>query len=202
MRLLNVKSFKLEEFQDDVPKYAIGSHRWSFDEALFSDVRLARNTEGDGYKKLVAFADYMKQNLPAVEWLWIDTCCINHQDPTEVTQNLDFMFKWFRNAEVCLAYLADVEVATDMDQFRQSVWFTRCWTLQDLLAPRIVVFLSASWETSYDLSVDVKMSWMNGRASTREEDTWYALCGILDAVIGTRYGEGHARAKRRLLDAV
>jgi hypothetical protein len=246
MRLLSIDTFECEQFTNDVPKYAVGSHRWSHDEALLDDVRASRNPHGPGFRKLRAFANFMKDNLPTVHHLWIDTCCIDHQDAEEVSQSLNSMFKWFRNAEICLAYLADVEDAADREQFRHSVWFTRCWTLQDLLAPRVVVFLSNSWEvignkgvstqahwisrhgaslgpglewdvsevtsipeqilhdyeSSYDLGAEFKIGWMNGRASTREEDPWYALCGILDVAIGTNYGEGHARARRRLLDAV
>jgi hypothetical protein len=246
MRLLNIDTFQCEDFPGDAPKYVAGSHRWSHDEALLDDVQNLRNSEGLGFRKLKAFAQYIKDNLPGIHYLWIDTCCIDHQDAEEVSQSLESTFKWFRDAEICLAHLADVEDSLDREQFKQSVWFTRCWTLQELLAPRVVVFLSNSWEVignkgvssqghwsschnvtsgpgleceiseltsipeqilhdyeaSYEVGVNVKMSWMNGRASTREEDTWYALCGILDVAIGAKYGEGHARARRRLLDAV
>ena len=88
----------------------------------------------------------MKRRVANVEWLWIDTCCINKQDAQEVPEAINCMFKWYRNAEVCLAYLVDVNDSNDILAFQQSEWFRRGWTLQELLAPRTVVFLTQKWE--------------------------------------------------------
>lgn len=147
MRLLNVRTLKFSEYSEDVPKYAIASHRWKAGtEATIKDVRNKRNTDKDGYVKLEGFAKYVRENIYHVEWLWIDTCCVNQDSSQEVTEAVNSMFRWYSNAEVCLAYLADVSNAEDEREFRGSEWFRRGWTLQELLAPQMVVFLSASWD--------------------------------------------------------
>ena len=84
--------------------------------------------------------------MPSVKWLWIDTCCINKDSAAELSEAINLMFKWYRNAELCLAYLADVEIVEDKSGFKQSEWFQRGWTLQELLAPRTVVFVTKSWQ--------------------------------------------------------
>lgn len=147
MRLLNVYTLEFSEYSADVPKYAIASHRWKAGtEATIKEVRNKRNTEKDGYVKVQSFASYVREHVCNVEWLWIDTCCVNQDSSQEVTEAVNSMFRWYSNAEVCLAYLADVSNAEDEREFRRSEWFRRGWTLQELLAPQMVVFLSASWE--------------------------------------------------------
>ena len=147
MRLLNVYTLEFGEYSEDVPKYAIASHRWKAGiEATIKDVRNKRNTDKDGYGKVDGFAKYVRENMCDVEWLWIDTCCVNQDSSQEVTEAVNSMFRWYSNAEVCFAYLADVSDAKNEREFRGSEWFHRGWTLQELLAPPMVVFLSASWE--------------------------------------------------------
>jgi len=65
----------------------------------------------------------------------------------ELSESINSMFKWYLNAEVCLAYLADVDGKDDPDGLGRSVWFSRGWTLQELLAPQTVVFLTQAWKT-------------------------------------------------------
>lgn len=96
--------------------------------------------------KVIAFANYVRHHIPNVDWLWIDTCCINQDSDRELSEAINSMFKWYMNAEVCLAYLADVESGSDMERFKESEWFERGWTLQELLAPRTVIFLNQDWE--------------------------------------------------------
>jgi hypothetical protein len=147
MRLLNVHTLEFREYSYDLPKYAIASHRWKAGtEATIKDVRNKQNTDKDGYGKVESFAKYVREHVCYVEWLWIDTCCVNQDSSQEVTEAVNSMFRWYSNAEVCLAYLADVSDAENERGFRGSEWFRRGWTLQELLAPQMVVFLSASWE--------------------------------------------------------
>lgn len=146
MRLLNVHSLEFEEHHPPIPPYAIASHRWKRStEASIEDVRTKSNTEQVGYKKVEDFAEYVRSRVTYVQWLWIDTCCIDQKSSQEVSEAINSMFEWYRNAEVCLAYLADVETTTNAEDFRRSEWFGRGWTLQELLAPRTVVFLSKDW---------------------------------------------------------
>jgi hypothetical protein len=114
--LLSLEGLNFVEYHDTSkrPKYVIASHRW-FDneEATFEDVQKGQNIEQRGYAKIRAFAQYIKDNIPAVKWLRIDTCCINKDSAAEPSETINSMFDWFRDAEVCLAYLADVETAED-----------------------------------------------------------------------------------------
>jgi hypothetical protein len=148
MRLLNVHTLEFSKHHpDNTPRYAIASHRWFGDaEASLKDVQKKRNTDTDGYKKVQGFADYVRDYIPHVEWLWIDTCCIDHRHGPELSEAINSMFKWYSNAEVCLAYLADVEAVDDVERFERSEWFRRGWTLQELVAPWTVVFLTKGWE--------------------------------------------------------
>ena len=125
IRLLNVESLELEEFDDDrIPPYVIASHRWTEDEATFKDLQEKKNTQKSGYAKIVGFASYVKKHIPCIKWLWNDTCCIDKSGTTELSYSLNSMFKWYRNAELCIAYLADVD---DQSDFTHSVWFERGW---------------------------------------------------------------------------
>ena len=148
MRLLHIERLEFAEFSDDeIPQYAIASHRWYKDsEVTLQEVQNGRNTDSDGYKKIKAFAKYIKDYGPSAEWLWIDTCCIDRTNAVELSEAINLMFKWYRNAEVCFAYLADVEAGGDRAQLKNSEWFQRGWTLQELLAPRTVIFMSKDWE--------------------------------------------------------
>ena len=147
MRLLNVHTLEFHEFFRDVPKYVVASHRWIVgSEARLQDVQNRCNTNRSGYQKVEGFARYVREHFGHVEWLWIDTCCINQNISQEVTMAVNSMFRWYSNAEVCLAYLADVSNAKDEHEFQRSEWFRRGWTLQELLAPSIVVFVSHDWD--------------------------------------------------------
>jgi hypothetical protein len=145
MRLLDVKTLKLTDFPDEIllPKYAIASHRWGREEATFEDVQEERNKSSAGYRKVEAFAQYVQMHVASVDWLWIDTCCINKKDAAELSYSINSMFRWYRNAEICIARLA---AATQQSDIGQDEWFHRGWTLQELLAPRLVVFLTKDWQ--------------------------------------------------------
>lgn len=61
------------------------------------------------------------------------------------------MFRWYQNAVRCYVYLPDVTIAEYQDgqsepafdaEFRASRWFTRGWTLQELLAPKSVEYFT------------------------------------------------------------
>lgn len=149
MRLLDINNLEFTEFRDhERPTYAIASHRWQEEEVAYQEVRERRNTHKKGYRKVEAFAKYVRENVHPIRWLWIDTCCINKDSAAELSEAINLMFDWYRKAEVCLAYLvdADSDTAQGGRLFEKSEWFERGWTLQELLAPKTVVFLSKSWE--------------------------------------------------------
>lgn len=134
------------------------------------------------------------------------------------------MFRWYRNATVCYAYLSDVSGSDDIKQsMSKSRWFTRGWTLQELLAPSLVTFYSMEWQSlgtksellqllssitlieeefllSKDLqhaSIAKRMSWASRRDTSKIEDRAYCLLGIFDINMPLIYGEGK-KAFRRL----
>ena len=147
MRLFNVYNRKLVQFYANVPSYVVASHRWAVaTETSYQDVEKQRNTRKDGYKKLEGFVEYVKAHIPHVEWLWIDTCCINQRNDAELSDAVNSMFKWYHNADVCLAYLTDVSDRGNEDEFTCSEWFFRGWTLQELIAPQTVIFLTQDWQ--------------------------------------------------------
>lgn len=147
MRLLRVDSLKFFDFHDDAtPPYAIASHRWQEEEVTFQEVRDEYNQTKKGYRKVRDFAKYVRDHVHGVQWLWIDTCCINKDSAAELSEAINLMFKWYRNAQVCLAWLPDVDVVGDEHDFKKSEWFERGWTLQELLAPRTVVFFTRTWQ--------------------------------------------------------
>ncbi|KAI1380641.1 heterokaryon incompatibility protein-domain-containing protein [Hypoxylon crocopeplum] len=223
MRLLHSCSGEMREFLSyaDIPPYAILSHTWGDDEVSFQDwttvawpeVRRKRGLQKIEYCRQQAAKD-------GFEWVWVDTCCINNTSSAELTESINSMFQWYKNAEVCYAYLSDVpkdsELSTTEEELAESRWFTRGWTLQELIAPSEVVFYSKNWkqvgtkselssciagitgiEEAYlngadiqSASVAQRMSWAARRQTSRNEDVAYCLLGIFDVNMPLIYGEG------------
>jgi uncharacterized membrane protein YhaH (DUF805 family) len=222
-----------------IPPYAILSHTWGADgeEVIFED--LAKNAGKDklGYKKIQLCGEQAKRD--GLQYFWVDTCCINKANKAEHSLAIRSMFRWYRNAAKCYVYLSDVSASSlkaEQEEsallwnlkFRASKWFTRGWTLQELLAPSIVEFFSREWETLGDritlkcqihqitsvphevldgaplsrFTVDERLRWKGDRQTTREEDAWYSLSGIFDVEIAPAYSEGATSAFRRLMDEI
>jgi hypothetical protein len=152
MRLLHTKKLELQEFGGrEVPNYAILSHTWGEEEASLQDIKTNNATKLQGYKKVsmacsVAAAD-------GFDYVWINTCCINKTSSAELSEALNSMYRWYQEAEECYAYLADVPhnsvnqvTGITGPEFRGSRWFTRGWTLQELIAPLLVIFLDSEWK--------------------------------------------------------
>ncbi|KAK4893780.1 hypothetical protein LTR49_028453, partial [Elasticomyces elasticus] len=130
----------------DRPPYVAASHRWLRNgEATFQSVRDRRNTSSEGYQKVEAFTAYIREHLIPIKWLWIDTCCIHRGSAAELSESINSMFDWYYSAELCLAYLVDVEMGDGLSSFKESNWFKRGWTLQELVAPQTVVFVTKEW---------------------------------------------------------
>ncbi|KAI1797060.1 heterokaryon incompatibility protein-domain-containing protein [Ganoderma leucocontextum] len=165
-------------------------------------------------------------------YLWIDSCCIDKTSSSELSEAINSMYTWYGRAAICYAFLADVPHGDIPDSyesaFRKSRWFRRGWTLQELIAPSRLVFLSSDWQAlgskssmaglveqitridrkvltnqlSLDkMSVARRMSWAAERETTRVEDRAYSLLGIFDLNMPTLYGEGE-RAFRRLQEEI
>jgi hypothetical protein len=165
-RLLHVDTLKLVEPQHDEDlKYVVVSHTWADDEFAYTDfvenryddsfLREARAGPGKNARlKIPRLCQFVRLHIPSIKHIWIDTVCINRKDNQELQESIPAMYQWYLSASVCLAYLTDVEFCADVlsnsgyplweQQFRGSVWHTRGWTLQELLAPKLVLFLDAS----------------------------------------------------------
>jgi Heterokaryon incompatibility protein (HET) len=148
MHLLNAETIRLEPRTDQIESYAILSHRWEKEEVLFEQISGARGgTEQlEGFKKVrEACAQACRDGYSHI---WIDTCCVDQRSSSELSEAINSMFAWYREAAVCYAYLSDVEgdLNPQFDpQFAKSEWFERGWTLQELIAPANVIFFSRTW---------------------------------------------------------
>lgn len=224
MWLLNTQTFKLEEFYDDLLSYAILSHRWQKDE----EVSFGGSEEPHpysnrtGYKKIKDFcAEAHRRRLA---YVWVDTCCINKKSSAELSEAINSMYTYYNRAKICYVYLYDVVLMRD---FSQSLWFTRGWTLQELLAPPKLHFFNHLWKPigsrrrlaqkigrttgipvsalqHLDLAgycVAEKFSWSAKRQTTREEDRAYCLLGLFQINMPLLYGEG-TRAFQRLQEEI
>ncbi|KAF5363034.1 hypothetical protein D9758_012616 [Tetrapyrgos nigripes] len=250
MRLLNTKTFRVQEFLTEIPLYAILSHTWEDEEVTFQDIQnianLAdtRNVQQLTYEDIRAFL--LSAQLPvkkgytkvvqacvrarsyAFDWIWIDSCCINKESSAELSEAINSMYQYYENAVVCYVYLFDVSgklhPKNSASDFKRSKWFTRGWTLQELLAPEVISFFDRDWTkigTRWSLrdvisvvttipinvlegrsideySVAQKMSWAAHRQTTRPEDEAYCLMGIFGVSMSPIYGEGGDKAFMRL----
>lgn len=152
MRLLHTNKLEFEEFYDSqIPEYAVLSHRWIGREVSFQEFHEDEIQRSPRFEKIKDCCSLARERN--YEWVWIDTCCIDKRNSAELTEAINSMYEWYNKAEVCFAYLADVTLLKEEDgkwryrceEFCNSKWFTRGWTLQELLAPREVVFLDRHW---------------------------------------------------------
>lgn len=145
MRLLNARTKQFEEFYDKVPRYAILSHTWGPDELTF------KRMEQKGYVPSKKIDGCCEQALKdGLNFVWVDTCCIDKSSSAELSEAINSMWDWYYRAAECYAYLSDVPPDNKAEEanskFSQSRWFTRGWTLQELIAPRKVIFYDEAWD--------------------------------------------------------
>lgn len=146
MRLINSETLQLEEFiGSNIPTYAILSHTWGPEEVSFFDYtsnRAVAETK-DGYRKIRLSCEQARKHK--ISYVWVDTCCIDKSSSAELTESINSMFKWYEDSRNCYAYLTDVSKANFAIEFPRSRWFSRGWTLQELLAPKNVFFYDQDW---------------------------------------------------------
>jgi len=228
MRLLKLEAngeFSLtDDIVGDVPPYAILSHTWGADieEVTFKDLVEGTGKSKTGYAK-IRFCGKQADN-DGLKYFWVDTCCIDKSSSAELSMAINSMFRWYRNAEICYVYLSDVTKSDEQSAFRESRWFKRGWTLQELIAPKSVEFFSRNKGrigdkeslklqiheiTGIDIqalqgtplsrfSFDERRLWMESRETKLEEDMAYALLGVLGIHMPVIYGEGREHAFIRL----
>ncbi|KAK0790679.1 hypothetical protein LTR59_009173 [Friedmanniomyces endolithicus] len=242
MRLLRLGDhggLSLTKHDDDkLPPYAILSHTWGDedDEVTFDDLKRDDCGRGKaGYDAKLLFCGRQARNDDLLDF-WVDTCCIKKESDAELSEALNSMFRWYRQSAKCYVYLQDVSALKrdrDSEQpnwvatFRKSRWFTRGWTLQELIAPRVVEFWSrdghflGTKESLEDLIVEItgvpasalrgaslsnfttneRLRWAAKRETKRPEDKAYCLLGLCDVFISPICGEG-THAFVRLQNAI
>jgi hypothetical protein len=199
--------------------YVILSHTWGDGEVTFDDIDQPRARSMAGYKKIQRCCQQAMED--GFDYVWIDTCCIDKRSSAELSENINSMYAYYKKAEICYAVLSDVPSENALSnaglKFRRSRWFSRGWTLQELLAPEIVEFYTSDWkflgtkrslvdfvETATSIPRDIlhdltgidsvstaqKFSWLSRRTTTREEDMAYCMLGIMGVNMPLLYGEG------------
>ena len=142
--------------------YAILSHTWGDDEVLLSDLREPDSaTAKSGWEKIRGAQRQAEKD--GLDYVWIDTCCIDKSSSAELGEAINSMFRWYSDAKVCYVYLADVEgtetwphehfslgeIQNDrlpwFAELQKSKWFQRGWTLQELIAPKALQFYDKNW---------------------------------------------------------
>ncbi|KAK7422634.1 hypothetical protein QQZ08_009440 [Neonectria magnoliae] len=151
MRLLNTQTLEVKFFAgNDVPGYAILSHTWGKEEVTLQDIQRCSHAESmtlERYSKLRG--SYEIATSFGLNYIWIDTCCIDKSSSAELSEAISSMFRWYAASVVCIAFLEDVASTSGSDgtksAFKKSRWFTRGWILQELIAPKKVVFYANDW---------------------------------------------------------
>jgi tetratricopeptide (TPR) repeat protein len=239
MRLLSLRGdddVAWKEFpQHAIPPYGILSHTWGTDEVSFSDLVDGLYRQKAGWRKIVFCGRQAARD--GLGYFWVDTCCIDKWNKREREKAINSMFSWYKNAARCYVYLADVLVASAEEagqrssweaSFRASKWFTRGWTLQELIAPASVQFFSKQGQilgdkstleqlihevaqlpvavlrggSLDDFSTSERMQWAAGRHTTEPEDGAYCLVGLVGVLLHLTYGEGKEKAMVRLQEAL
>ena len=144
MRLINCVTLQLEEFiGEKIPQYAILSHTWGNEEVSFADFTLNQSIAKEGYGKITLTCKHALED--GLGYAWVDTCCIDKSSSAELSEAINSMFAWYKKSTKCYAYLSDVLKADFKESFPKSRWFTRGWTLQELIAPEDVIFYDRDW---------------------------------------------------------
>ncbi|KAK4097036.1 hypothetical protein N658DRAFT_397268, partial [Parathielavia hyrcaniae] len=223
MWLLNCSNYRLGpnnlDSAQDTNRYWILSHTWGDDEVTFQDMQdPSRASQKKGFRKIKGMCELASAN--GLTHVWIDTCCIDKTSSAELSEAINSCCNfWYKMANRCIAFLEDLEpaagIATEED-LRNCRWFTRGWTLQELLAPSQVDFYDGHWNPRgtkgylcrglfritgicptvlmdphavQSVPVAMRMSWAAARQTTRIEDKAYCLLGIFDVHMPLLYGE-------------
>ncbi|RDI82296.1 hypothetical protein Vi05172_g7732 [Venturia inaequalis] len=233
MWLLNTTTLTLVHFMDDRQlkgRYAILSHTWGVEEVSFDEMHLESAKAKVGYQKILKTCHQAVKDK--LKYAWVDTCCIDKSSSSELSEAINSMYRYYQNARVCYAYLSDLLPADNTssieERLRPCRWFSRGWTLQELIAPPSLIIYDSEWNAVasrseiavalagithidkhifvnrmvlWDTSVATRMSWASMRITTREEDLAYSLMGIFDINMPLLYGEG-SKAFRRLQEEI
>jgi hypothetical protein len=162
------------------------SHTWADEEVTYDDLCRQQNArERRGWDK-IQHSCALARSLD-LDFIWIDTCCIDKSSSAELSEAINSMFRWYENARLCIAFLADWDGpkdTPDFSAFRQSKWFTRGWTLQELIAPPEVIFYDQHWQRQFT------------RGTLK--DLIHDLTGIPKDILEAAHDGGHRQCRQRL----
>lgn len=235
-------AFELVSFSsDNPPPYAILSHTWTQgQEVTYNELVAGTGKDKTGYDKICFCVEQAAAD--GLEYCWVDSCCIDKSTNDELSTAINSMFRWYQRASKCYVYLSDVSLPDEItdaaafpiawqEAFRQSRWFTRGWTLQELLAPASVEFFckqgkqgrrlgsrvsleqeiheiteipiaALRGQSLTEFTVENRMGWAAGRTTTLNEDKVYCLLGLFGVFLSLIYGEGEAHATLRLREEI
>jgi hypothetical protein len=221
---------------DSLPPHGILSHTWGEyeEEVTYGDLSAGSGKSRAGYAKTRFCIERAAQD--GLRYFWIDTCCIDVSSSAELNEAFNSMFRWYKNAAKCYVYLSDVSAGQTPGRehseqwehsFKRSRWFTRIWTLQELIAPNSVEFFSVDGKRLGDkmsleqpiheitglpvaalrghlpeFSISERISWARSRSARLDEDRVYGLLGLLNVSMPIIYGEGYSHAFRRLQEEI
>jgi hypothetical protein len=234
MWLLDTETQQLRQVVDSTgQEYAILSHTWVEDEEVtfqdMQDLKEGSTISKAGFAKIQWTCRLARARK--LQYAWIDTCCIDKTSSAELSEAINSMFRWYKESTVCFVHLNDMDSLLGTaswtasprpmellkSRLEQCRWFTRGWTLQELVAPKIMMFYDRNWSfvasksNTVDILSDItkvdshvlrdiaalssvpvgrKMSWAAGRKTTRIEDQAYSLLGLFDINMPLLYGEG------------
>ncbi|KAL4070199.1 hypothetical protein V8B97DRAFT_545361 [Scleroderma yunnanense] len=236
----------IELCDDEGTDYAILSHRWiTGKEVDYKEMtklaKMKKHEQEDirqraGYRKILASSEQAKKD--GYKWLWVDTCCIDKRSSADLSEAINSMYRWYENSRVCYAYLNDVTgksfpTKRDKSTYPNSngypEWFSRGWTLQEMIAPSNLQFFNNHWQPIGDKRTLARtlwhitsvpehilkdglsanrpcvaqiISWATHRTTTRVEDRAYSLLGLLDVNMPMLYGEGKKAFHRLQLEII
>ncbi|KAG6364315.1 hypothetical protein INS49_005915 [Diaporthe citri] len=195
MRLLNATTYRFHEYVGrDVPEYAVLSHIWGEGEVTFHDMRPEAPPEiwkaKSGWDKIEKCC--LRALADSIQFVWVDTCCIDKSSSAELQEAINSMFRWYEESTECYAFMADFEALpgdVEMRQLKSARWWTRGWTLQELLAPESVRFFDWQWREFGD-----KVSLRQQIAAV----TGISEATLLGTVIGSRQALGRVSVAQRM----
>ncbi|KAH7317796.1 hypothetical protein BKA65DRAFT_483263 [Rhexocercosporidium sp. MPI-PUGE-AT-0058] len=216
MRLLQLNAdgdLSLTEIlENDIPKYAILSHRWGPEEVTFRNLTDGTSKVKAGYSKIQFCGEQARRD--GLEYFWVDTCYIDKSSSAELSEAINSMFRWYQKAARCYVYLLDVSIlkrkASDTSAectwesaFREYKSLGNKRTLEQQIHEITGVPATALRENSLSqFDVNERFSWAKSRQITRGEDKVYSLFGIFDVQMPLLYGEGEVKAFLRLREAI
>ncbi|KAG1734812.1 hypothetical protein EDB19DRAFT_2026382 [Suillus lakei] len=142
---------RIEEVVMTYFQYVMLSHRWEGTEPLLQDIQGKVVYELDvvgGIMKLQSFCKTARR--AGYRWAWSDTCCIDKSNNVELQESVNSMFVWYHHSALTVVYLSDVPPSSKSGALAKSAWNTRGWTVQEFLAPKVILFYQKDWTLYLD----------------------------------------------------